>query len=53
MPTRTSTFAPSHDVRLGSQVDINSRVAILRKGGLVRLSDYAGGAALPSNLVLG
>ena len=35
------------------QVDISARVAIMRKGGLVRLSDYTGPNGIPPTLVLG
>ena len=35
------------------QVDIGARVAIMRKGGLVRLTDYTGPGGVPPTLVLG
>jgi stress response protein SCP2 len=41
------------DLVKGLQVDMNARVAIMRKGGLVRLTDYTGRSGIPPTVTLG
>ena len=41
------------DLIPGLKVDAAERVAVMRKGGTIRLSDFGAGQAVPSDLVLG
>ena len=42
----------TRDLVPGLQIDVNARVAIMRKGGLIRVADYCNGR-VPSKLTLG